>query len=153
RLAWGINDFDEAAPLPYTNDLVRLATSARLAAQLDGWALSAKGICEAIVSGYRAALEARGRPFVIDEENRWFAPMIRKGLRDPVRFWKGMRALSELSAAEVPDDARARLEAALPDANGANGANGSRRFARRRAGLGSLGKPRFVVLAEWRGGL
>ena len=28
RLAWGINDFDEAATLPYTNDLVRLATSA-----------------------------------------------------------------------------------------------------------------------------
>jgi uncharacterized protein (DUF2252 family) len=27
RLAWGINDFDEAFPLPYTHDLVRLATS------------------------------------------------------------------------------------------------------------------------------
>src|SRR5437868_13651106 len=27
RLAWGINDFDEAFPLPYTNDLLRLATS------------------------------------------------------------------------------------------------------------------------------
>ena len=26
RLVWGINDFDEACPLPYTNDLVRLAT-------------------------------------------------------------------------------------------------------------------------------
>src|SRR5262245_41524700 len=31
RLAWGINDFDEAFELPYTNDLVRLATSALLA--------------------------------------------------------------------------------------------------------------------------
>src|SRR5690242_2574663 len=28
RLIWGINDFDEAYWLPYTNDLVRLATSA-----------------------------------------------------------------------------------------------------------------------------
>ena len=27
RLVWGINDFDEAAPLPYTIDLVRLAAS------------------------------------------------------------------------------------------------------------------------------
>src|SRR5271166_1126595 len=27
RLAWGINDFDEAYPLPYTHDLSRLATS------------------------------------------------------------------------------------------------------------------------------
>src|SRR5271170_8107816 len=31
RLVWGINDFDEACPLPYTIDLVRLATSALLA--------------------------------------------------------------------------------------------------------------------------
>src|SRR5215468_4563497 len=31
RLIWGVNDFDEAWPLPYTNDLIRLATSALLA--------------------------------------------------------------------------------------------------------------------------
>ena len=31
RLIWGVNDFDEAYPLPWTNDLVRLATSASLA--------------------------------------------------------------------------------------------------------------------------
>ncbi|GLR95122.1 hypothetical protein GCM10007858_27560 [Bradyrhizobium liaoningense] len=31
RLVWGINDFDEAAVIPYPFDLVRLATSARLA--------------------------------------------------------------------------------------------------------------------------
>src|SRR5471030_2311377 len=31
RLVWGINDFDEAFAMPYTNDLVQLATSALLA--------------------------------------------------------------------------------------------------------------------------
>src|ERR1700724_4902843 len=31
RLIWGVNDFDEAYPLPYANDLVRLAVSAHLA--------------------------------------------------------------------------------------------------------------------------
>ena len=31
RLVWGINDFDEAFALPYTNDLLRLAVSAHLA--------------------------------------------------------------------------------------------------------------------------
>ena len=39
RLVWGINDFDEACPYPYTMDLVRLATSALLATReerLDG---------------------------------------------------------------------------------------------------------------------
>src|SRR5262249_20118319 len=34
RLVWGINDFDEAGPPPYTNDLVRLATSAWLAIEI-----------------------------------------------------------------------------------------------------------------------
>ena len=31
RLIWGVNDFDEVALIPYTNDLVRLAVSAKLA--------------------------------------------------------------------------------------------------------------------------
>src|SRR5688572_27435851 len=31
RLVWGVNDFDEAAELPYTNDLIRLAVSLRFA--------------------------------------------------------------------------------------------------------------------------
>ena len=30
RLCWGVDDFDEAYPLPYTNDLVRLATSVKI---------------------------------------------------------------------------------------------------------------------------
>ena len=33
RLVWGVNDFDEAAVLPYTIDLVRLATSTILAVE------------------------------------------------------------------------------------------------------------------------
>src|SRR4029077_21024276 len=33
RLVWGVNDVDEAYELPYTLDLVRLATSALLAAR------------------------------------------------------------------------------------------------------------------------
>ena len=31
RIRWGLNDFDEAGWMPFTNDLVRLATSALLA--------------------------------------------------------------------------------------------------------------------------
>ena len=30
RLCWGVNDFDESWPLPYTNDLIRLAVSAKI---------------------------------------------------------------------------------------------------------------------------
>src|SRR5262249_20469169 len=36
RLNWGINYFDEATNLPYTSDLVRLATSAQIAFDMSG---------------------------------------------------------------------------------------------------------------------
>ena len=36
RLVWGVNDFDEAAEMPYVLDLVRLATSAALALRNGG---------------------------------------------------------------------------------------------------------------------
>lgn len=34
RLVWGVNDFDDAAILPYTYDLLRLATSALLSGEV-----------------------------------------------------------------------------------------------------------------------
>ena len=49
RLIWGVNDFDEAAELPYTNDLLRLATSAILAAEEGHLALKPKEACNAIL--------------------------------------------------------------------------------------------------------
>src|SRR6058998_3000919 len=54
RLVWGVNDFDEACPLPYTNDLVRLATSAWLAIEADDLALGRGAACRVILEGYAA---------------------------------------------------------------------------------------------------
>jgi uncharacterized protein (DUF2252 family) len=51
RLIWGINDFDEAWRLPYTHDLVRLATSALLAEM----ACDLKAGLIAILKGYPRA--------------------------------------------------------------------------------------------------
>jgi uncharacterized protein (DUF2252 family) len=48
RLAWGINDFDEAYPLPYTHDLVRLATSAFLAVEQEHLCIKQKAACQAV---------------------------------------------------------------------------------------------------------
>ncbi len=48
RLVWGIDDFDEAYPLPYTNDLIRLATSARLAYSLGHLKIKTKDACDSI---------------------------------------------------------------------------------------------------------
>src|SRR6202171_478209 len=60
RLVWGVNDVDEACRLPYTNDLVRLATSANLAIRERHLALQPRETCEAILDGYRAGLERGG---------------------------------------------------------------------------------------------
>src|SRR3979409_2229604 len=65
RLVWGVNDFDEAWPLPYTNDLVRLATTDPVAPESSHISLSPRRGCEAIMDGYTACLEARGRPMVL----------------------------------------------------------------------------------------
>jgi uncharacterized protein (DUF2252 family) len=51
RLVWGVNDFDEAAVFPYTLDLVRLATSAALAAAEGHLHLKQKDACAAIMDG------------------------------------------------------------------------------------------------------
>ena len=53
RLAWGVNDFDEAYPLPYTSDLVRLATSTPLAIKSDRLEVRPREACDAILSDRR----------------------------------------------------------------------------------------------------
>src|SRR6266478_3457351 len=42
RLIWGVNDFDEAWRLPYTNDLIRLAASALLGIEAGHLSVRAK---------------------------------------------------------------------------------------------------------------
>ena len=56
RLVWGVNDFDEAFDLPYTNDLVRLALSAHLAISVNHLAVRPAEACEAAL---RAVVAAR----------------------------------------------------------------------------------------------
>lgn len=69
RLIWGINDFDEAYPLPYTNDLVRLAVSATLATDTKQLAIKPKVACDALLTGYTEGLNSGGQPFVLAEEH------------------------------------------------------------------------------------
>src|SRR3989441_8712994 len=67
RLVWGVNDVDEACELPYTQDLVRLATSAILAIRQGHFALPPREACEGILDGYRASRERGGRVLVLAE--------------------------------------------------------------------------------------
>jgi hypothetical protein len=145
RLAWGVNDFDEAHPLAYTSDLVRLAASALLLTQAEHLRLRGKTACRAILEGYREALSIGGRPFVIGEEHRWFKPILRDPPRDPGRFWDKLRALPHVNGT-IPKDARTAIASLLPSPKLAFEVH------HRVAGLGSLGKPRYTAIAEWEGG-
>jgi hypothetical protein len=145
RLVWGVNDFDEAYPMAYANDLVRLAVSAHLAISANHLALAHEEACAALVAGYREGLESGGKPFVLEESNKWLREAATGELRDPVHFWGKMSALPSVHG-EVPKSARKALEDLLPVPGLVY------RVAHRVAGLGSLGRERYVALADWEGG-
>jgi uncharacterized protein (DUF2252 family) len=144
RLVWGVNDFDEAAVLPYTLDLVRLATSMLFAIAEGRLKLKAKDGCAAILKGYGKSLTECGRPFVLAEQNQWLRDAATGELRDPVHFWKKMDSLPKVNG-QLPASAQEALEHLLPERGL------SYRTVRRVAGLGSLGHIRLVAIAECHG--
>jgi uncharacterized protein (DUF2252 family) len=145
RLVWGVNDFDEAACLAYTNDLVRLAVSAQLAAEMGHLRLKAKDACATIFDGYRESLASGGRPFVLEEENKWLRQIAMGELRNPVNFWEKMESLPVLRD-QLSVSIQEALQHLMPERDL------SFRVVRRVAGLGSLGHQRLVAIAECRGG-
>jgi hypothetical protein len=147
RLCWGVNDFDEADELAYTNDLVRLAASTRFARLAGVLTVKLGAACRAILAGYRERLTAGGRPFVLEEHHPALRALAMDGERDPVPFWEKLTRLLAAPAADPPAAARTALLRDLP----ARDLAPAYRF-RPRVGMGSLGKPRFVALVEWAGG-
>src|SRR6266478_6488439 len=144
RLIWGVNDLDEAWPGPYTLDLVRLTTSAYLAIHGEHLSLTRREAAEAIEEGYRDALTAGGRAFVLAERNRWLRVIALSKLRDPVRFWSKMTQLPPYTA-KAPGELRHLLDESFPRPRPAYV------LKRRIAGLGSLGHPRILALSAWEG--
>ena len=145
RLIWGINDFDEAWWLPYTHDLVRLAAGASLAIAEKRLAIDDKDAAGAILEGYREALDAGGRPFVLAEDHHALRAMAIHRLLDPEAFWKKLEELRPLKSG-IPAGARKALSRMMP------GPDLPFRVVHRVSGLGSLGRQRFVALADWGGG-
>ena len=145
RLVWGINDFDEAYSLPYTFDLLRLATSAVLACGDRRLALRPRAACAAILEGYRASLQDGGRPIILSERHARLRGVLLDDQRDdPQAFWNSAEKLSEAEAAP-PAEAIAAIESSLPDPQL------EYRIVTRTGGVGTLGRPRYVALADWRG--
>ena len=114
RLIWGINDFDEAYPLPYTIDLVRLAVSATLAIKTTRLTIKPTEAYDAIFTGYTEGLKSGGRPFVLAEQHRWLRDIATNALRDPVGFWQKMEALPPVKGA-MSNSAQAALDHLMPE--------------------------------------
>jgi hypothetical protein len=145
RLVWGINDFDEAEVMPYTIDLVRLAASAHLAIDGAHLKIEQQDACAAILNGYREGLSVGGTPFILAESHVWLREMVHGVLRDPKHFWTRMDALKTIRT-PVPGSAKKALERLMPESGL------DYRVAHRIAGLGSLGRERFVAMAAYGGG-
>ena len=153
RLVWGVNDFDEAARMPYVLDIVRLATSAALATD---HGLSDKAICEVIAEGYAEGLKAP-KPFVLDREHDWLrnAVIVRRGERE--KFWDKFdpARIAERKPDKVdpvaPEELRGRYRRAIE--RGHHKSVTDLKFFSREAGTGSLGRPRFFGTGTWHGDL
>jgi len=144
RLVWGINDFDEVCEMPCAVDLVRLAASALLAAGEGTSACKPADACEAILEGYTEGIQSGGQPFVLAECHHVLRALALNELRDPVRFWDKLNHWPQVE--NVPADVKALLKRALPKSAVPE------KIVHRQAGLGSLGRRRYTVIAQWRGG-
>lgn len=144
RLCWGVDDFDEAYPLPYTNDIVRLGASVKILIDAGDLSIKLKDACASILKGYSQSLRAGGCPIVLAEHEQNLEALGFDALKRPKNFWKQLNALPVTQG--FPSDARKAIEKSLPDLNL------KCKVVRRKAGVGSLGQQRFVAIANWRGG-
>jgi hypothetical protein len=148
RLVWGVNDFDEAYPMAFPNDLVRLAVSALLAAESSPhFKLKPGEVCAQIADGYRAGIERGGEPFVLMESHPKLRRMALQDLRQPAPFWERLEAKSTPLRGDPPDSVRKAFAKILPE-----GAEPEYRVLKTPKGLGSLGRRRYLALVDWQGG-
>lgn len=138
RLVWGVNDFDEAAQMPYVLDLVRLAASALLANPGRGAAAEA---CTAVLEGYAQGLK-QPRPIVLDRDWAWLRELLVVSDKQRAKFWSKIEAAKHTPA---PTAYRKALAQAMPQPRL------DMWTARRIAGTGSLGRPRWIGVADWQG--
>jgi hypothetical protein len=140
RWVWGVNDFDEAAVTPFAFDLLRLAVSAELAPDAR---VVRGGSADQILQGYREGL-ANPRPALLDETLVWMRAPVSCPDDKCVAFWNEVKGYP--ATGKVPDEVVSGFSTVLPEDASIT------RFATRAKGGGSLGRPRYVAIANWRGG-
>jgi hypothetical protein len=135
-IRWGLNDFDEGGWMPFTNDLVRLATSALLARS----DLDPELVGRTILSGYSEQIRGGGFGALDVAGEADFRASLGSAQTSAEVFFGKLAGKDELD----PDDARRlaplceRLNEAVPGGE----------FHHRRAGRGSLGRVRVFILGK-----
>ncbi|HEY5706945.1 MAG TPA: DUF2252 family protein [Terrimicrobiaceae bacterium] len=147
RLVWGVNDFDEACQLPFTLDLVRLATSTILAAEASEIEAPIDKVAELLVAGYEEGLKTAGAPIFLEDGNcHELLALVSTVNVQPATFWA--KKLNdddnpEISAKELPRGLEDVFRPAFP-----RGSLPAYRRQRTPGGLGSLGRRRYTAVLK-----
>jgi hypothetical protein len=145
RLCWGVDDFDDAYPLPYTNDLVRLAASIRMVTDSKDLTIGFRDGCDAVLEGYSESLKEGGCPFVLAEHEKNLERLGIEAIKPPQDFWAKLTKNPSVARRDVPIEAREAWRKTLPP-------EADYKVVQRVAGLGSLGQRRFVAIVMHEGG-
>ncbi|HET6144413.1 MAG TPA: DUF2252 family protein [Candidatus Acidoferrales bacterium] len=145
RLCWGVDDFDDAYPLPYTNDLIRLAASVKMVTDARTLTIKFRDGCDAILEGYTEAMRDGGCPFVLAEQEQNMKRLGIEAIKPAKDFWRKLVELPSVNPRGVPSEAKSVLKRNLPP-------KVDYKIVRRQAGMGSLGQARFVAVAHYEGG-
>jgi hypothetical protein len=144
RLVWGVDDFDDVARMPYAIDLIRLVTSAIFAKRENALTLDESEAATAVLEGYSESLQGGGNPFILEESHPGLREMAMDAEREPTKFWS---KLVKLPCATPPKSIQQLLQRSFPHEAR------DLAFSHRTAGVGSLGRPRYVAIASCNGGL
>ena len=135
--AFGVNDYDETGPVPFTNDLTRLAASAMLAAKAGHLAVGPHDIAAHLWSGYTAGPTAAAGVVLAGDAIPHVAAI--------AAMWRAGQPGAKQFASEI--DALPQTPAAAPPPSPAPGFE-LRAQRTRIAGLGSRDHPRVVLDGE-----
>ena len=149
RLIWGVDDFDEAYPLPYANDLVRLAVSAVLDASEGEIKVGIGNVVDVILDGYRTCLREEASPLSLKKNTNGCArSRSTASISRRISLEEKMDMLCPHARCETFLRTHARRSPACCRPLSCHTGVVRRTQPESR----SLGHPRYVAIADWQGG-
>jgi Uncharacterized protein conserved in bacteria (DUF2252) len=134
---WGVNDLDELAWASYPVDLVRLATSAALTPDVP---VSPRRLCEIVLRHWYRAADRVAALDLNDGAGRHLRELVTASGRAS-SYFATLTAAPQVNPALIPLTVRAAAEQTVPG-------HWRPTWYARRAGVGSLGHPRYVAVGR-----